>query len=167
MPRSGALRAEAEGLRPRAELSNLSCARTASTPSTIRSNCARLLPCRKVEPLQRALAGKKAWITGMRAQQSATRDGLPVRAVRRRQRAGEVQSARRLERKGSLGLHQARTGCRTTRCTTSSTPHRLRPVHAPVTPARMFAPAAGGGKTPTKNAGCTSSAPELATRSES
>ncbi len=33
---------------------------------------------RKVEPLQRALSGKKAWITGMRAQQSATRDGLPV-----------------------------------------------------------------------------------------
>ena len=33
---------------------------------------------RKVEPLQRALAGKKAWITGMRAQQSATRDGLPL-----------------------------------------------------------------------------------------
>jgi phosphoadenosine phosphosulfate reductase len=35
---------------------------------------------RKVEPLQRALAGKKAWITGMRAQQSATREGLPVQA---------------------------------------------------------------------------------------
>ena len=33
---------------------------------------------RKVEPLQRALSGKKAWITGLRAQQSATRDGLPV-----------------------------------------------------------------------------------------
>lgn len=33
---------------------------------------------RKVEPLQRALKGQKAWITGMRAQQSATRDGLPV-----------------------------------------------------------------------------------------
>jgi phosphoadenosine phosphosulfate reductase len=33
---------------------------------------------RKVEPLQRALAGQKAWITGMRAQQSATREGLPV-----------------------------------------------------------------------------------------
>ena len=26
-----------------------------------------LLPHRKVEPLQRALAGKKAWITGLRA----------------------------------------------------------------------------------------------------
>lgn len=34
---------------------------------------------RKVEPLSRALAGKKAWITGMRAQQSATRTDLPVR----------------------------------------------------------------------------------------
>jgi phosphoadenosine phosphosulfate reductase len=35
---------------------------------------------RKVEPLQRALAGRKAWITGMRAQQAATRDGLPMRS---------------------------------------------------------------------------------------
>ncbi len=34
---------------------------------------------RKVEPLQRALAGKQAWITGLRAQQAATRDGLPAR----------------------------------------------------------------------------------------
>jgi phosphoadenosine phosphosulfate reductase len=35
---------------------------------------------RKVEPLQRALAGRKAWITGMRGGQAATRDGLPVRS---------------------------------------------------------------------------------------
>jgi phosphoadenosine phosphosulfate reductase len=34
---------------------------------------------RKVEPLQRALAGKRAWITGQRAQQSATRADLPER----------------------------------------------------------------------------------------
>lgn len=34
---------------------------------------------RKVEPLQRALKGKKAWITGMRAEQSATRVDLPFR----------------------------------------------------------------------------------------
>jgi phosphoadenosine phosphosulfate reductase len=34
---------------------------------------------RKVEPLKRALVGKKAWITGMRAQQSATRVALPLR----------------------------------------------------------------------------------------
>ncbi|AYH45756.1 phosphoadenylyl-sulfate reductase [Azoarcus sp. DN11] len=34
---------------------------------------------RKVEPLQRALADKKAWITGLRAAQSTTRTGLPTR----------------------------------------------------------------------------------------
>lgn len=32
---------------------------------------------RKVEPLHRALAGKQAWITGMRAEQSTTRTDLP------------------------------------------------------------------------------------------
>lgn len=32
---------------------------------------------RKVEPLQRALSNKKAWVTGMRAEQSATRVNLP------------------------------------------------------------------------------------------
>lgn len=34
---------------------------------------------RKVEPLKRALTGKKAWVTGMRAAQSTTRSDLPVR----------------------------------------------------------------------------------------
>lgn len=33
---------------------------------------------RKVEPLQRALSGKQAWITGMRAEQATTRANLPV-----------------------------------------------------------------------------------------
>jgi len=33
---------------------------------------------RKVEPLRRALAGKKAWITGLRAGQSVTRRGVRV-----------------------------------------------------------------------------------------
>lgn len=33
---------------------------------------------RKVEPLQRALAGKQAWITGMRRQQAVTRADMPV-----------------------------------------------------------------------------------------
>jgi phosphoadenosine phosphosulfate reductase len=42
----------------------------------LRKGCCQV---RKVEPLQRALAGKKAWVTGLRAQQSATRDSLPLR----------------------------------------------------------------------------------------
>lgn len=33
---------------------------------------------RKVEPLKRALAGKKAWITGMRRSQSLTRASMPL-----------------------------------------------------------------------------------------
>jgi len=33
---------------------------------------------RKIEPLQRALAGRKAWVTGLRAEQAVTRAGLAV-----------------------------------------------------------------------------------------
>jgi phosphoadenosine phosphosulfate reductase len=40
----------------------------------LRKRCCRV---RKVEPLGRALRGKKAWITGLRREQSQTRDALP------------------------------------------------------------------------------------------
>lgn len=42
----------------------------------LRKSCCHV---RKVEPLQRALAGKKAWITGLRAEQAATRAGVAER----------------------------------------------------------------------------------------
>ena len=42
----------------------------------LRKSCCHM---RKVEPLQRALSGKSAWITGMRAEQATTRASLPVR----------------------------------------------------------------------------------------
>ena len=42
----------------------------------LRKDCCRM---RKVEPLQRALKGKAAWVTGMRATQATTRASLPVR----------------------------------------------------------------------------------------
>jgi len=47
-----------------------------------RSIAQRLQCChiRKVQPLQRALAGKKAWITGLRREQSASRQNLEVEA---------------------------------------------------------------------------------------
>jgi len=41
----------------------------------LRKSCCGI---RKVEPLQRALQGKKAWLTGMRRSQSVTRAELPV-----------------------------------------------------------------------------------------
>ncbi len=44
--------------------------------AALRRECCRI---RKLEPLQRALSGRRAWITGMRAAQSATRAALPLR----------------------------------------------------------------------------------------
>jgi phosphoadenosine phosphosulfate reductase len=41
----------------------------------LRKGCCEM---RKVEPLKRALAGKKAWITGLRREQSATRSAIAV-----------------------------------------------------------------------------------------
>ncbi len=43
-------------------------------------NRKRCCHIRKVEPLKRALAGKRAWITGMRREQAVTRSGLEVSA---------------------------------------------------------------------------------------
>ena len=42
----------------------------------LRKSCCHM---RKVEPLQRALKDKAAWVTGMRAAQATTRTSLPVR----------------------------------------------------------------------------------------
>ena len=42
----------------------------------MRKECCHI---RKVEPLKRALKGKGAWITGMRSEQSATRQALSIR----------------------------------------------------------------------------------------
>ncbi len=43
----------------------------------LRKRCCHI---RKVEPLKRALAGKGAWITGMRREQAVTRGGLEISA---------------------------------------------------------------------------------------
>lgn len=42
----------------------------------LRKHCCGI---RKLEPLRRALQGKRAWITGQRREQSVTRDALPAR----------------------------------------------------------------------------------------
>jgi phosphoadenosine phosphosulfate reductase len=46
---------------------------------------------RKVEPLQRALVGQRAWITGLRREQSAVRSEVPLRDDREQPRTGRVQ----------------------------------------------------------------------------
>src|SRR5215468_9859101 len=48
-------------------------------PNAFYKSVAQRVQCcqiRKVEPLQRALAGKKSWITGLRHEQSAARQSL-------------------------------------------------------------------------------------------
>jgi phosphoadenosine phosphosulfate reductase len=45
--------------------------------TNLRKRCCEI---RKVEPLRRALAGKRAWLTGLRREQSEGRAGLPARA---------------------------------------------------------------------------------------
>ena len=44
----------------------------------LRKRCCEI---RKVEPLRRALAGKRAWITGLRSGQSASRAGIAIEAM--------------------------------------------------------------------------------------
>jgi phosphoadenosine phosphosulfate reductase len=120
---------------------------------------------RKVEPLQRALAGRKAWITGMRGGKAATRDGLPVRSFDVANGDGglekfnplaawserEVWAYLKLNEVPYNALHDQfypSIGCAP--CTRAITPGE-----------KMCAPAAGGGRIHNRrNAACTSSAPE-------
>jgi len=52
-------------------------------PSGFYRSMAQRLQCchiRKVQPLQRALAGKRSWVTGLRREQSASRQNLEIEA---------------------------------------------------------------------------------------
>ena len=59
---------------------------------------------RKVEPLQRALAGKGAWVTGLRAAQSTTPRQAESDRPRPIEQSRQSQPAVGLERGGSLGV---------------------------------------------------------------
>jgi phosphoadenosine phosphosulfate reductase len=76
---------------------------------------------RKVEPLQRALTGRKAWITGMRAQQAATREALPMRSFDAASGGLEKFNPLTAWSEREVWAYLKLTRCPTTRCTTSST----------------------------------------------
>jgi phosphoadenosine phosphosulfate reductase len=46
---------------------------------------------RKVEPLERALAGKRAWVTGLRREQSSTRAEVPLLDTADEAKTGRVK----------------------------------------------------------------------------
>jgi phosphoadenosine phosphosulfate reductase len=90
---------------------------------TLRKACCH---ARKVEPLKRALAGKRAWITGLRAQQATTRSGLPFREYDDGNGLKNSTRCRTGPRRKS-GPTSSRTASPTTPCTTSSTPASAAP----------------------------------------
>ena len=58
---------------------------------------------RKTRPLDRALAGAAAWITGLRADQNDNRRDAGLDRLRRQPRPAQVQSAVRLDARGGAG----------------------------------------------------------------
>jgi phosphoadenosine phosphosulfate reductase len=54
----------------------------------LRKSCCHI---RKVEPLERALAGKRAWITGLRREQSSTRAEVPLLDTADEAKTGRVK----------------------------------------------------------------------------
>ncbi len=94
----------------------------------LRKACCAL---RKLEPLARLLAGRSAWVTGLRREQSAR--AAPCRSAKLDEH-GRIKfnplADWTLGRR--LALHRHRTTCRTTRCTTSSSrASAARPAPAP------------------------------------
>jgi phosphoadenosine phosphosulfate reductase len=82
------------------------CAARGSTRSTTVLSCRKqCCAIRKVAPLKRALAGKSAWITGMRAAQSATRTELPVRQFDEANGLAKYNPLADWSEAGGLGLH--------------------------------------------------------------
>ena len=85
---------------------------------------------RKIEPFKRAIAGHKAWVTGVRREQSAER--ALGEAVAWDERYGLWKVSPLLDwTEEDVWAYIRRATSRTTRCTTSGYPeHRLRAVHA-------------------------------------
>ena len=115
------------------------------------SNCCG---ARKVDALERALAGADAWITGIRREQSPTRaDAQAVEWDEARERV-EVQPAGGLDRRRRVDATCTSTISRTIRCTTGATSRSAAlPARCPATAAT----AAGRGRT-RPSAACTSDA---------
>ena len=77
---------------------------------------------RKLEPLARMLAGRSAWITGLRREQSRRARRSAASTTATTERPHQVQPAGRLDLGRRLALHRHQQRAATTRCTTSSIP---------------------------------------------
>jgi len=110
---------------------------------------------RKVAPLNRALAGAQAWITGLRSDQSEHRAEVAFAEFDGTHRVVKINPlfdwtrARRISR--------ANTMCRSMRCMSAAfSPSAAPPARGRSRPASRNAPAVGGGRPMAKpNAACT------------
>ena len=90
---------------------------------------------RKVEPLERALAGQRAWITGLRREQSNARAEVPL--VDTSDADGRIKFNPLANWTwGDVWHYISANRSTTTRCTTSSSQHRLRALHPGHQPGR-------------------------------
>ena len=110
-----------------------------------RQSCCHI---RKVEPFKRAIAGHKAWVTGVRREQSAERALGEAGRVGRALRPVESQPAARLDRRGRVGLHQgAQSSVQRAARQRLSRASAARPARARSSRVPIRARAAGGGRT--------------------
>ena len=109
----------------------------------LRQTCCHI---RKVEPLRRALAGNKIWITGLRAEQSPHRQQMPM---------VEWDESNQII-KVHLLLHWKTQEVLSFCMTKDILVLAVLPAPEPSGKEKTFEPAAGGGRTkPTKNVVCT------------
>ncbi len=124
------------------------------------SKDARLACCdvRKVEPLNRALAGAAAWVDGLRADQSDQRSAVELASWDSERVAGQGRALVRLDARAGRRRVLRSSTCRSTRSTPrASCRSAASPAPAPSSRASPSAPAAGGGKpTAPRNAACMS-----------
>ena len=108
---------------------------------------------RKVAPLRRVLDGKRAWLAGLRRQQSVTRRDLAHVLVGRRIRPAEVQPDARVDDRASVGLHPRPRSPLQQAVRPWIHQHRVRPCTRAISPGEDTEPVAGGGsRTPSRSA---------------
>ncbi len=105
---------------------------------------------RKVEPFQRAIAGYRAWVTGVRHEQSQQRAAAQPVAKRPAHRTAEDQSVAGLVGGGRSGATSTPISCITARCTIAAIRASVaRRARVRSNRDRIIAPVAGGGNSPT------------------
>ncbi len=93
---------------------------------------------RKIEPLERALAGKKAWITGLRREQSNARAEVPLidESDLADKRPLQAQPAGQLDLGRRVALHRPAPGALQPAARPVLPQHRLRALHPRHQPGR-------------------------------